>query len=176
MTKIRIAFPWSVLPLILLFSGCSVLNALPENFKLEEQLPEMILKGLGILVSAVSSIWLVPKLKQRTKAGLKADLEILKLMRDTNHPLQNEVRDQVTAAARVIYTKEIGRFGLLPKVKNRPIFILGIVCLPLFLIWSVKLYPSWWTFLTGFLAFTSFGWILIGFEEPQKNESTKGEA
>jgi hypothetical protein len=136
----------------------------------------MILKGSGTLLSAVSSIWLVPKLKQRTKAGLRTDLEILKLMKDTEHPLQHEVRDRVSAAARAIYTSEVGRFGLLPTIKNRPIFILGIVCLPLFLIWTVRLYPNGWMFLTGFLSLASFGWILIGFEEPRKIENTKDKA
>ncbi|HEX9661601.1 MAG TPA: hypothetical protein VGB27_04885 [Candidatus Binatia bacterium] len=176
MSALRKVIQWPTLLLILPLAGYSVLDAVAKDPKWDERVLEMILKGLGILLSAVSSIWLVPKLKQSTKAGLKTDLEILKLMKDTEHPLQNVVQDQVSAAARAIYTREVGRFGLLPAIKNRTVFILGIVCLPLFLIWTVRLYPNGWMFLTGFLALASFGWILIGFEEPRKNEDTKGKA
>jgi len=157
------AIHWLMIFMIIVFTGCSILDTITENFDWNA----FILKALGIMLSTFSSIWIVPKLKRRTKAGLKTDLEILKLMQETDHPNKKDLQDYVGSVIETIYTKETGKFGLHSPIKNPFIFILGIVCLPIFVIWTVTLYPNGWMFLTGFLAFASLGWILIGFEEPR---------
>ena len=76
------AIHWLMIFMIIVFTGCSILDTITENFDWNA----FILKALGIMLSTFSSIWIVPKLKRRTKAGLKTDLEILKLMQETDHP------------------------------------------------------------------------------------------
>jgi len=149
--------------LIIFVAGCEKLDTLTEKIDWNAA----VLKVLGIILSTYSSIYIVPRLKRRTKAGLKTDLEILKLMQETNHPKKSDLQDYVGSVIETIYVKEAGRFGFHSPIKNPFIFMLGIICLPIFIIWTVRLYPDGWMFLTGFLAFASLGWIIIGFEEPR---------
>ena len=172
---IKTAAPLFIVLPILVLAGCSVLGTVTNPGDWMAHVPELILKGLGILLSAASSIWLVPKLQRKTRASLRTDLEILKLMNDVDHPQKSVVRDCVDARVRTIYAKATDRAGGRPQIKNIPIFILGIVCLPLFSIWTFKIYGNGWWVLTGFLAFISLGWIIIAFEEPGTKADTKSK-
>lgn len=154
-----------------LISGCAIADWGTDPSKWEKLAPDLILKVAGLALSTFVSIYLAPRLRRMTRAGLRADLEILKLMEELKHPDTEVVRSQVSASIEAIYKKEHPQGRLLPAVNNPREFIMGVIGLPVFSVWTIMLYPNRWLFLTGFLAFASLGWILIGFDAPRSRDS-----
>ncbi len=121
---------------------------------------ESILKGLGVAGGAVASAFQARNLIPPTRARLKADLEILKMLdpADEGAPL---VREHTTRTIRRLYGHDERSSHL--TIYSWGDLILGLILLPVFSVWTVYLVKAgqyWWTPVTGFAAFAGIGAVL----------------
>jgi len=111
---------------------------------------------------------------------LRDDLEILRLLKETEHPKHDVVRSRVSALIDEVYeeppTAKVPLKNLLLNLKPRKargglMLALGLIALAGFSYWSwcvVRDGFSWWVIATGFGALTGFGWIMSAYEEKEK--------
>ncbi len=134
-----------------------------ENIK-----PEMVLQLISIVVGAFFSYKNFANSLPTSRAQLKADLDILKLL-DPQDPNYGLVHDQVTASVRRIYRRHIPRDVASPsRMPNWTMLIFYAVVTLLLTIWTVYLLRdgfSWWALATGFFAFGFFGNVLTELEK-----------
>jgi len=125
---------------------------------------ESIFKGLAVAVGAIASIIQVRSLIPPSRARLRADLEILKLL-DASDEAAPLVRAHTMQTIRRLYGQgeRPSRFT----VYNWSDLILGLILLPVFSVWTVYLIEGrhyWWTLLTGLMAFAGTGCVMNGFD------------
>ena len=139
-----------------------------------------------LLASAVTGV--IALLKRRSseplpkspRSRLRDDLEILRLLKETDHPKHDVVRSRVSALIDEVYeqppTAKAPLKNLLLNLRPRKargalMLALGLIALVGFSYWSwcvVRDGFSWWVIGTGFGALTGFGWIMSAYEEKEK--------
>lgn len=130
---------------------------------------EIILEAIGVLVGAVFGATQVLARLPKSRATLKHDLEVLKLL-DPNHAQRSLIEGHVQSRIAQVYrpdsdSKSIRKIIVVHQWND---FIFGLVCLFVGALWSVYLFQtgfSWWMILSGFIAFAGFGGILNGLED-----------
>ncbi len=133
---------------------------------------EEVFKSLGVVVGAAASLYQIRSLIPPSRARLKADLEILKSL-DPSDAAAPLLKAHIDRTLWVLYSPAAARSASSRfHVYSWKDFILGLVFMPSFLIWTVYLVHrgSWWpAILTGFAAFASFGGILVGLDAKRVN-------
>src|ERR1017187_3787169 len=127
---------------------------------------ESIFKGLAVAVGTIASIIQVRSLIPPSRARLKADLEILKLL-DASDEAAPLVRAHTTQTIRRLYGQGARESRSSFTVYSWGDMILGMILLPVFSVWTVYLFKGrhyWWTPLTGFAAFAGIGCVMNGLD------------
>lgn len=146
-----------------------------------------------LLASAVTGI--IPLLKRRSseplpkspRSRLRDDLEILRLLKETDHPKHDVVRSRVSLLIEEVYeqlpTAKVPLKNLVLNLRPRKavgglMLALGVIALVGFSYWSwyvVRDGFSWWVIGTGFGALTGLGWIIGAYEEKAPSAPDAGE-
>ena len=132
---------------------------------------EIIFQAMGVVVAAVLGTTQVMTRLPKSRATLKHDLEVLKLL-DRTHPKRELIERHVLQSIERIYIRD--RRGWVKSgfvVHQWDDFVIGIVCLFGGSLWTLYLVRdgfTWWALLTGFVAFGGFGAILNGLEDKAK--------
>jgi hypothetical protein len=124
---------------------------------------ELILKALGAIISVLLAYVQFRGLNLTSRATLKTDLEILKLL-DAGNPNYPVVKQSIDQRLALLYAEPpaqtkryIGeRIG---------IAALGLVVALGFSYWTFKLVEpgfTWWSLLTGYLALAGVIWMIMG--------------
>jgi len=135
---------------------------------------ELVFKTLGVVFAALVSIYQIRSLVPPSRARLKADLEILKLL-DPSDEAVPFLKAHTARAVRRLYPPVESAGSSLFKVHSWGDFMLGLIFLPGFSIWTfylIKHGSYWWAPLTGLFAFAGFGAILNGLDP--KSAKKKG--
>lgn len=119
---------------------------------------EIVIKAIGALIGAIVAYTQIKSTHPISRATLKADLEILKLIdkSDSNYKL---IKDNFDSRIRHLY-------GSRTKYTSWPTVIFGALWASGFAYWTfyiVKDGFSWWSLLTGYLAIGGLGWVMMGF-------------
>jgi hypothetical protein len=132
--------------------------------------PEIVLQALGIVMGALLSAVQLRNAMPRSRARLKADLEILNLLAPDD-PNRAAVKTRVDSVIRVLYTQTETGSPARFKVYNWSALAFGVALTIVFVTWSIFIFRdgfSWWGLMTSFFAFAGFGEILNGLEQKQK--------
>jgi hypothetical protein len=118
---------------------------------------DLVLKALGFIVSAILAYNQMRSYHFTSRTSLKTDLEILKLLDpgDANHEL---VKTSVSERIQSLYAQDKQEISW-------GVVIYGLLWTFGFVYWTVRLVEpefSWWSLLTGYLAFAGMGMILAG--------------
>ena len=134
---------------------------------------QIILQALGIVVGAVLGTSQVLGRLPKSRTTLKHDLEVLKLL-DSSHPQRDVIEQHVQESINRIYKPRrdrraqiVGNFA----IHQPDNFIFGVVALFGGVLWTLYLVRggfSWWSLLSGLLAFSGFGGIMNGLEDKGK--------
>jgi hypothetical protein len=174
-----------------------------EEAKLQMELWDIITKVAGPTVTLIGIILtyfvrrrseklsqtLTKALKKNPRARLKDDLEILGMLKGTEHPRYEMVRDHISELVDSVYfpsrsigpEKEASKWSVL--VPSDPVFfILGILALSAFSAWTWYLVRdnfSWWAIGTIFGILMGVGWLAISYEKkeiPDNKQKNTGDA
>jgi len=129
---------------------------------------ELVFKAVGALVGAIVSLYQLRNVNPRLRSTLKSDIEILNLLKP-DEPGYRAVKEHVDSKIRRLYKPERKKKEGRPKIYSWPDFLLGIVFLPGFLIWTIYLFRNGfngWGLVTAFFAFAGFGGIINGLQKP----------
>ena len=139
---------------------------------------ELVIKAFGAIVGAIVSLYQLRNLNLRLRSSPKSDIEILNLLKPDS-PNYQAVKTHVDSKILRLYRSEnLGKSAGF-KIYSWPDFILGIVFLPGFLIWTIYLFRggfNWWGLVTAFFAFAGFGGILNGLQKPSRTTVEKVRA
>ena len=126
-------------------------------------------------------------LPKSPRSRLRDDLEILRLLKETDHPRHDVVRSRVSALIEEVYEQppavKVPLKNLLLNLRPRNerggrMLVLGLIALAGFSFWSwyvVRDGFSWWVIGTGFGALTGLGWIMSAYEEKAPSPPDAGE-
>lgn len=121
-----------------------------------------VLKVLGVLAGAATTAQQIRQFRANSRSSVKADLDILRML-DKSDASYELVKQHVDALIKRVYAPRKGGFV----VYNQEDFVIGLLLLPGFLVWTAYLLRngfSWWALLTAFFAFAGFGSILNGLD------------
>ncbi len=157
---------------------------------------ETLIKVVGplatVLVAAITvyrrrNSELLPKalpkaLRKNPRSRLKDDLEILRMLKDTDHPKYDVVRNHINTLVEKVYEQPSKEEGFKLKGPQEPVlFVMGIGALVGFSYWTWSLVRddfSWWALGTGFGILLGIMWIVFSYEEKRapQLEETENEA
>jgi len=123
---------------------------------------DLILKALGFVVAVVATYLQIRNLGFATRASLKTDLEILKLI-DSADPNHAKVKRTVDARIQALY--DDGPDGPSSRQAERWAYGIGGGLWAVgFAYWTITLAQpfSWWSLLTGYLALAGLALIGMG--------------
>ena len=119
---------------------------------------DILIKALGALVGAVVAYTQVKSTHPISRAAMKADLEILKLL-DKSDPNYELIKNNIDPRIQKLY-------GAQPKYTDWITVAFGAIWAGGFAYWTFYLVKdefTWWSLLTGYFAFAGLGWIIMGF-------------
>jgi len=122
----------------------------------------------------------LPKtLRKNPRSRLKDDLQILKMLKDTDHPKYDVVRNHINTLVEKVYEQPSKEEGFkLKGPKERVLFVMGIMALMGFSFWTWSLVRdgfSGWAVGTGFGVLLGIMWIFFSYEERALPKDTKGD-
>jgi hypothetical protein len=133
---------------------------------------ELIIKAVGAVVAAVAVMFQIANRSSKSRTRLKTDLEILQLLKPDDQTY-GHVKASIDRSIDQLFRedKKGNKFFKTPFiVYSWSDFIWGIISVFVGILWTLFLIRdgfSWWTLLSGFLAFGGLGGILNGLEEPK---------
>lgn len=122
--------------------------------------------GFGLLVGIVISAFQLINLLSKSRATLKTDIEIFKLLKPAD-PGYEQIKKHVGESIAAIYTDSLKTNVLGIKIYNWGDFIFGMFFVLIFPILTFYLWRSGyniWAIVTGFLAVGGLGGILNGLD------------
>ncbi|MFN8361347.1 MAG: hypothetical protein U0264_15650 [Candidatus Kapaibacterium sp.] len=126
--------------------------------------PDLIVKSAVAIATAIGVFYQFKNLKITTRSSIKTDLEILKLLdeSDNNYSL---VKNNIEKSIHKVYNEHAGSTF---KIHSPSDFILGVVMIIGFSVLSYYLANnggySYWVVITSILAFIGLGGIMNGFD------------
>jgi len=139
---------------------------------------ELMVTAAGILAYLIASFlqWRRLRPSFTRRSTLKTDLEILRILKELDHPSTENVRKHVDDAIANIYeSRPPNRL----RVHDWSMFVTGFVLTAGFSAWTwylVKDGFSGWSILTGFFAFTGIIWMAISLNESAVETSQGDES
>lgn len=123
---------------------------------------DVALKAVGLVVTAVFSLYQARNILPGARSRLKADLEILRLL-DQRHPQYSAIKFSIDEALQRTYGATAA--GRRPQVRvyDWAMLVVGVLLSVGFSAWTVYLVRdgfSWWSLLTAFLSLGGVGYIL----------------
>ncbi|MFC1920201.1 hypothetical protein ACFLYQ_00575 [Chloroflexota bacterium] len=136
---------------------------------------ETVLKILGPTAGVLTAIitwWLRRRsefLPKSPLARLKNDIEILKGLKETDHPKYDVVKQHIDLMVQQVYEKPPQQTGFkFKKPRETVLFVMGIIAVVGFSFWTWYLVRdafTWWAIGTGFGIITGIGWIGLSYED-----------
>jgi len=124
------------------------------------------LKVLAVLAGVATTVQQIRQFRANSRASIKTDLEVLRML-DKSEAGYTLVKQHVDDLIKRVYTPRKRGFSNGLTIYNQEDFVLGIILLPGFVVWTIYLVRngfSWWALLTAFFAFAGFGSILNGLD------------
>src|ERR1039457_4758679 len=124
---------------------------------------ELVLKIFGVIAAVVAAVYQFRNVKLSPRSSIKTDLEILKLLDsdDENYIL---IKNHIDRSIKRIYRiRKENKF----KIYSIPLFIMGILFLLGFSVWTYYISRngfSYWSLLTGFFAIAGIVYIFQAFD------------